>query len=66
MQQSESVWVRFYEESKKPYSSVEEFASYCENYASYTFQAPHIQDFLERAKTLEEFLYMVASFEKKS
>lgn len=65
MQQSESVWVRFYEESKKPYSSVEEFASYCENYSSYTFQAPHIQDFLERAETLEEFLYMVNEFENQ-
>ena len=59
----ESKWKGFYDESKKPYSSEEEFAKYCADYSDYVYQSPHIQECLELAKNSDEFLRMIREFE---
>ncbi len=60
----EEEWKRFYDESKKPYSSEEEFAQYCKDYSSYVFQAPHVQESLEHSKNSTEFFKRIQKFEE--
>ena len=58
----EADWKSFYDESKKPYSSEEEFAKYCETFSGYIFQAPHVQECLELARNSKEFLNMISNY----
>jgi hypothetical protein len=58
----EKVWVKFFEQSKKPFTCPNEFATYCKEFSAYTFQSPHVQDCLKFSKNTDEFLKRLKEF----
>lgn len=58
-------WDAFYKASKDT-SGGKAFADYEKKYSGITYQAPHVQDALKKAKNLKDFKMMISRFEKKA